>query len=359
MRTRCNGWGTWKSLLGLAGFFLLGTVSAWAQRPCWICPLPEAPAPPRASETKPPPSEKPAETTPGIEAPQTPGMDFSGQDATASAGESLSLADAAVGYIDPAIVANQFRLRYDTAYRNRRPNRAEFFYARGGPAGPGLPLPESNVDYQDVFPYIEVALNPFFSVFVEGGTRFLNPTINANTAGFADMMAGFKYALVACEDQYVTFQLKNYAPTGDADRGLGTNHYSIEPGLLVWQKLDDNWCFNGEFRYWIPVGGTDFAGSILRYGVGLSYGRPSADHFWITPVVEFVGWTCLDGKQTVVRQLPAFTIEDAAGDTIVNAKVGLRMGAGLGGDFYVGWGRALTGDTWYKDVLRLEYRLFF
>jgi hypothetical protein len=26
---------------------------------------------------------------------------------------------------------------------------------------------------------------------------------------------------------------------------------------------------------------------------------------------------------------------------------------------YVGYGRALTGAVWYKDILRVEYRLMF
>ena len=28
-------------------------------------------------------------------------------------------------------------------------------------------------------------------------------------------------------------------------------------------------------------------------------------------------------------------------------------------DLYIGYGRALTGAVWYKDLLRLEYRYFF
>jgi hypothetical protein len=196
-------------------------------------------------------------------------------------------------------------------------------------------------------------------VFVEGGERFLNPTLNLNTAGFGDMVAGFKWAFLYDPNRVVTFQLKSYIPTGDADRGLGTDHYSVEPGFLLWERLVDEWVMSGEFRYWIPVDGTDFAGSILIYGLGLSYGLPKPNEFWLTPVVEVVGWTVLDGKES---QSPPFTppiIEDAAGDTIVNLKLGGRVGFGNRSDFYVGWGRALTGNVWYKDIVRLEYRLFF
>jgi hypothetical protein len=28
-------------------------------------------------------------------------------------------------------------------------------------------------------------------------------------------------------------------------------------------------------------------------------------------------------------------------------------------DVYVGYGHSLTGDRWYRDIFRLEYRLHF
>jgi len=44
---------------------------------------------------------------------------------------------------------------------------------------------------------------------------------------------------------------------------------------------------------------------------------------------------------------------------------GLGFGGTTGGPFpapndvYIGYGRALTGEVWYKDILRVEYRRFF
>ena len=49
---------------------------------------------------------------------------------------------------------------------------------------------------------------------------------------------------------------------------------------------------------------------------------------------------------------------DARGDTIVNGKFGVRVGSGKS-DFYVGYGRALTGEVWYKDIIRFEFRRAF
>ena len=76
----------------------------------------------------------------------------------------------------------------------------------------------------------------------------------------------------------------------------------------------------------------------------------------ITPVVELVGWSVLSGKQS----LPPFPLfENARGDTIVNLKAGVRFNVADNTNFYVGYGRALTGDVWYRDVFRVELRRTF
>jgi hypothetical protein len=264
-----------------------------------------------------------------------------------------------VGYIDSAIPASLFRLRFDAAYDFTRPTRAEFFYARPQPLGPGLPKPEPRIDYQDLAGYLELAATDRLSGFVEVPWRFLNPEVNADTNGLADMNAGFKYAFVDRNDLVATFQFRTYIPTGDASRGLGTHHVSLEPAVLFYKPWTDRLGFEGEFRYWVPIDGTDFAGDLLRYGIGVHYDVWKTCSLTVSPVVEFVGWTVLSGKESAVTPSGAVLIEGAAGDTIVNAKMGVRMRMDGLGDFYIGYGRPLTGDRWYEDILRVEFRLFF
>lgn len=270
-----------------------------------------------------------------------------------------TVADSKVGYIDSALPGNAFRLRYDATYNNPRPNRAEFFYAPGPPFGPGLPLPERAVDSQDLSAYAEAALTDRLSAFAEMPVRFLNPEVNANTAGLADMNAGFKWAFLHEDAGTLAFQFRTYVPTGDADRGLGTRHVSLEPALLAYRPLTDRLRVEGEFRYWVPVGGGDFAGDVVRYGVGFSYDLFCRDNLRITPVAEFVGWTVLDGQASVVGPAGLVSVEDAAGDTIVNAKLGVRVWLGGRADLYAGYGRPLTGDRWYENTFRLELRLVY
>jgi hypothetical protein len=299
---------------------------------------------------------------------QTPAPDVGGgaDQSAALGGESFAAALGNGGYLDNAVPRSQFRLRYDSAYSNNRPDRAEFFYAKCGcfrtgafplndPNAAGPPLSETEVDFQEIHSYLEVAINHRLSAFVELPIRFLNPEINSNTTGLGDVGFGAKYALVACQDQYLTAQLRVWTPTGDSERGLGTNHVTLEPGLLYYRRLSDNLLFEAELRDWIAVDGSDYAGNVLRYGVGLSYDFYRSCGRKVTPVVELVGWTVLDGKSTDDLGFP----QDAAGDTIVNAKLGVRFSVGDRGSLYVGYGRALTGEVWYKDMIRLEYRVAF
>jgi hypothetical protein len=269
-----------------------------------------------------------------------------------------TVSDSKTGYIDPAVPGDVFRLRFDDAFNNFRATRAEFFYAKSGPSGPGLPQPEPRVDYQELMPYLEVAVLPQLSGFVELPERFLHPEVNPSAAGLSDMNAGLKYAFLYGPDLVATFQFRTYIPTGNATKGLGNNHVSLEPALLFYKPLTDRLGMSGELRAWVPAGGTDFAGDMVRYGLGLQYGLYGTDRVLVTPVVELVGWTVLDGKESAVYP-SAVVVKEATGDTILDAKVGVRLTWDGAGDFYAGYGRPLTGDRWYDHIFRLELRLFF
>jgi hypothetical protein len=357
----------------LAALCLAGSL-VHAEQPCpvpsWtqpFCPTPPGYpyAPGSAMPTTPmPPPGTMAQPggAPAVEggAAGTAGATFASLSAGAGVGSSVALA-APGGYIDNAIPKTMFRLRFDAAYNDNRPDRAEFFYAKCGCNGansPGPPLSETSVDYQEISAYLEAAIDKRFSGFVEVPVRFLNPDVNRDFTGIGDMNAGLKWAFVACEDRFLTFQLRTFIPTGDAFRGLGTRHVSLEPALLAYQRLTDRLVFEAELRDWIPINGTDYAGNVLRYGVGLGYDIVQRDGLRITPIAEFVGWTVLGGKELAVAGTQAAT-QDAAGDTIVNMKLGARTYFGPHSDLYVGWGRALTGAVWYKDIFRAEYRWVF
>ena len=277
----------------------------------------------------------------------------------AQGGGGLSGSDSRVGYIDNAIPATEFRLRFDNSSNDHRPTRAEFLYPKGKPNGPGLPEPQRSVDFQELASYLEFAPSDRLSAFVEFPARWVQFANNPSHSGFSDMNTGFKFAFLREADEVGTFQFRVYAPTGAASRGLGNRHVSLEPAFLFYQRLTERFTGEAELRAWVPVGGTDFAGDIIRYGVGVSYDLYNVCNIQFAPVAEFVGWTVLSGKTNVVLPSGDSFSEDAAGQTIVNAKLGLRVKFSDHAEFYTGYGRPLTGNRWYENTFRLEFRLFF
>jgi hypothetical protein len=272
--------------------------------------------------------------------------------------DALGVAESDVAIIDSSLPRNTLRLRLDLGYDLPVPTRAEYFMAKGGvPFSPGLPLPETKIQsYQEASAYVEFAPVSFFSVFLETPMRWLNPDVNANSYGYGDMNFGFKLATWNTSEILATLQLRFYQPTGDP--GRGTNHWTIEPALLASWRPYTNIELEGEVRYWVPLGGTDFAGDILRYGVGLSVGD-AQQGFWYKPVVEGVGWTVMGGKEMLVSSPDSYVIQSASGQTIINGYLGMRVGMGATFDVYAGYGRCFTGNSWARDFIRAELRFFY
>jgi hypothetical protein len=298
-----------------------------------------------------------------------------------------------IGYIENAIVGSQLRFRTEAGFNAEFPDRAEFFYAKCGCyqsnlAGSGLPAYDpkapgpgpgvvTRLNFQQLFFEGEYAFKGRVSLFVEVPVRWIQPTgfvpgfgSFGNQSGLGDVRAGFKAALFASSSRYLTFQLKGYFPSGDASKGLGTNHYSIEPAVLYYQALSQRLAVESEFGIWHPIGGSAgvvsastsaperFAGNVLFYGVGPSYELLSGERVRFAPVVEIVGWSVLGGFQTVWVS-PTEIGDPASGTNIVNIKIGGRLGLGAHNSFYIGYGRALTSAVWYTDTVRFEYRYSF
>jgi len=304
-----------------------------------------------------------------------------------------------VGYVDDAIVANQVRVRFDAAFHNSTPDRAEFFYPQcsctnvNGAPGPGFPGASNNVNFQQAYVQAEYAPIRRFSFFTEipirwieaqGGSflagSFTPPEIPSTRtqSGLSDVQAGVKVALIADGDQALTAQIRAYFPSGSGSIGLGTNHYSLEPSLLYYRRLSSRWTVESQIGDWHPIGGSmgelagtetlsNFAGDVFFYGIGPSYALVNGEHFGIAPVIELFGWHVLGGLVTPDTPFPPNTVCTTGGDgcsagggtNIVNLKFGGRVRFGARDSVYVGYGRALTSAVWYQDIVRLEYRHTF
>jgi len=75
-------------------------------------------------------------------------------------------------------------MRFDAAYNKNRPDRAEYYYATleafGGRLPNAIGVPEPDVDFQTIFPYLDTER---FSVFAELPVMFSNPSRNPNSSG--------------------------------------------------------------------------------------------------------------------------------------------------------------------------------
>lgn len=289
------------------------------------------------------------------------------------------------GYIENAIVGNQIRLRFDAGFDFQDPDRAEFFYAKCGcyrnpalPANvydPNAPGPGAGVaaklNFQEVHLNVEYAPITRLSFFADVPERSIQFTPLAgsggltNASGFGDFEAGFKFALLASPERYLTFETGAFMPTGDSFRGLGTNHFSVQPMLLFNQKLAGRVTIAGQFGDWHPINGSagiptktspnGFPGDVLIYGLGGSYDFLSGSENHIAPVVEFVGWTVTGGFATNNVGNPTAQ----SGVNIINGKVGARFSFHTHNSIYVGFGHVLSHARWYEEMMRLEYRFTF
>ncbi|OFW18722.1 MAG: hypothetical protein A3H97_17830 [Acidobacteria bacterium RIFCSPLOWO2_02_FULL_65_29] len=296
-----------------------------------------------------------------------------------------------VGYVEDSTISTQFRVRFDSMRHIHEPDRAEFFYGkcgcyRGLPPSLSIYDPDApgndggiliDANSQQLFIQGEVGMmQNRGSLFVELPVRWLKPQEFAvgsfeDQTGISDLRLGAKFGLMATDSGQATVLLRVGVPTGDAEKGLGTDHASIEPALLVAQRVGDRvglelqvgGVFPAGGSAGLPTAGSDkFAGRVLYYGIGPSFDVYSSDTVRFSPVIELVGWRLMSGFQT---GNPAETSGPAAGfaeakdvsPNIVNIKIGARVVIGDMASIYVGYGHHLTDATWYDDIFRIEYRV--
>jgi hypothetical protein len=288
-----------------------------------------------------------------------------------------------VGYIEDATIESKVRLRFDTASHDTVPDRAEFFYAKCGcysglpandpafdPDAPGpRPGAANDVNFRQLFLEGEFAVDPRVSIFGQIPIRWLLPQSFIpgtggsfpNQTGFGDVRLGVKLGAVDSDVAALTAKVQLYLPTGDAAKGLGTDHASVEPAVLYQQQLSNIVTLESEVGVWLPIGGAapvpthadgKFAGTVLFYGIGPSFTVYETDRVQVAPVIELVGWRVRDGNQTSAEG------SDASGTNIVNLKIGARAIFGQG-SVYAGYGHALTDQDWYDNIFRFEYRYSF
>jgi len=287
-----------------------------------------------------------------------------------------------VGYVEDSDIYTGVRVRFDSGWGVSAADRAEFFYAKCGcyrflpstnaawdPNAPGPgPGVVTDLKFQQLQMRGEFAMTPRFSVSGTLPFRFLKPETFApgtgsfpNESGVSDLQFGGKYAVISTDQRQVTAMFQFALPSGDSFKGLGTNHWNVEPAVLYQERPTDRVSVEAEFGEVFPTNGSagvpvfssqKFSGKVLYYGFGPSFEVYRKGDVAFAPVVEIVGWHVLDGYQTASQST-------AGGINIANIKIGGRLLMRRGSSIYVGYGHAMTSSSWYDDIFRLEYRVGF
>jgi hypothetical protein len=256
--------------------------------------------------------------------------------------------------------SSNMRFRFNAAYDERNPDRADFFWAQTGGRGPKLP--ERSVDYQDAIASWEVASGKAFSLTTDIPLRFVAPDVNPNAGGLGDMALTTKTVLLDGSDWQITQVFRTELPTGDPKKGVGNGHTSLEPGFLFRLKWSPETYFHSQLTYWFPLGDNPvYGGQILKYGFGVSHLLYENDTFAAIPTLEFNGWTVLNGAQTT---FPLGLTQPVDTMGIFNVRPGIRFVRDTGGDLGLfEWGVSgsfgITQNKWYDASWLIEARFVF
>jgi len=262
-------------------------------------------------------------------------------------------------FVDAVRPKTSTRIRWDSGYHFAYPDRGEFFFARddGKGKGPkstsglnGIPF----VNYNDLMLITEIANGP-------AGVQVAIPYRSVDGAGFGFGAAGFsdmyitaKTMLLDSELALFGFQFRTYIPIGNAGKGLGTGHVSLEPGLNFGVRLAPDTYLQYQVKEWIPIGGDkDYMGANLQWGVSLNHvlWRPIKD-VQLIGTLETTGISFQDGEFTD----PVLGPQQLKGRTSAAIGPGMRLFFCDTFDLGVGWQHAITGNYLIHDQTRFELR---
>ena len=130
---------------------------------------------------------------------------------------------------------------------------------------------------------LEWALTRRIGLIVEAPFLVLDPDEGETESGIGDVGLGLRFVLVDTERMLISANVAAALPTGDEDRGLGSDEVILEPSLGLWLDL------GGGFTASAQLGtehATETGDDALVYGLGIAYSfqgpalldRPHAPH---------------------------------------------------------------------------------
>jgi hypothetical protein len=290
-----------------------------------------------------------------------------------SGGCNNACGDRGIGYervamapfiIDIAQPMNQFAFRLDAAYGWRRPDLAEWLFARPSSlGGQGPPAIERSVNYQD-FDFLTELGTRAMSVRTLIPVRLVDPEINENTGGLGDIQLETKVLLLDGQRWKISQVNGFYFNTGDAQKGLGTGHISMEPGVLASFEWNPATILHSEAKFLFPLGGgnPDQVGDVLTWGFGVSHILYDSDGFAVIPTLETVFYSILHSGGYTDYDDQSF--HHFTGDTVPTIHAGLRFAWDRTRDFPlvefgISGGVGLGMNAGYSSLFRAELRVVY
>lgn len=192
------------------------------------------------------------------------------------------------------------------------------------------------------------AINDRTILIVGAPLTFLDPVAGPSATGLGDMELGVQFMAFNGRRDLLFFALNMTAPTGNADRDLGSGHTTLEPTALWLHDFGRGTYFQSRFGWEVPLAVEDVGGR-FRYDLGL-YHTLACTQEWrafrfLTPLIEANGITTLNGVDS--------------GQTVLDLTTGLRWQVRKMDEAGVGWSFPVTGARDSDWQLILSYRRHF
>lgn len=274
-----------------------------------------------------------------------------------------------------------FRLKYDRWSNITTPDRGGFFWAgaNGQSTGPkplrlapngtkGIkpPVPQpifTNIN--DGTYSMEAGAGGKMAFFLNFPYRLVgtNDTYSGG-AGFGDMSLGTKSVIIDSELLLLTFQFKTYLPIGNATNGTGLGVVRLEPSLIWSTKLSETTYFQGQLGEWVPLGGSNYFGSVLLSKFSLNHQLLEIiPNVPLIGVLEVDGWTFQNGRYTQLfytqnKQISAIS-RPANTQSYWNIGPGARVAFGNKADLGMGLLFGMGSQSWGNPIVTVDFRWMY
>ena len=253
----------------------------------------------------------------------------------------------------------QTRLQWNYTSSLNYPDRGEYYWARSDGRGRGV-TPQFGarsvgfVDQHELMQVTEAATGKA-SISVATPYRSVNPQFAGSQAGFSDVIIGAKSLLLDSELLLAAFQFNTFIPSGNAGKGLGTGHVSLEPSVILGLRLGPQSFLQVQIAEWIPLGGdSTYSGAMLHYH--LAYNQvlwKPTEKVQLIGTAEAHGYSFQDGGFTD----PTLGFRKASDHTSGQLGTGARLFICDKYDLGVGGVWGITGANQLGSQLRVEARV--